>query len=92
MTSNRQLFGEDEDESGEDELNEALQQGENGQSVTGFIMPSVAHDSLIAQEIAALRKEAQAFKRVRTALRSPTNDEEAAKLAFEKVCDYQGFD
>lgn len=64
-----QLFGEDEDASGEDELNEALQRGEN------------------AQEIAALRKEAQAFKRVRTALRSPTNDEEAAKLAFEKVFD-----
>lgn len=33
-----------------------------------------------------MRKEAQAFKRVRTALRSPSNDEEAAKLAFEKVC------
>lgn len=62
-----QLFGEDEDASGEGELNEALQQGEN------------------AEEIATLRKEAQAFKRVRTALRLPNNDEEAAKLAFEKV-------
>ena len=41
----------------------------------------------IAQEIATLRKEAQAFKRVRTALRSPNSDEEAARLAFEKVCD-----
>lgn len=55
-------------------------------------MSSVTHNSLIAQEIAALRKEAQAFKRVRTALRSPTSDEEAAKLAFEKVCDHPGFD
>ncbi|KAF9653547.1 hypothetical protein BDM02DRAFT_3107460 [Thelephora ganbajun] len=62
-----QLFGEDEDASGEAELNEALQQGEN------------------AQEIATLRKEAQAFRRVRTALRSPNDNEEAAKLAFEKV-------
>jgi len=30
LTSNRQLFGEDEDASGEAELSEALQQGENG--------------------------------------------------------------
>lgn len=30
LTSNRQLFGEDEDALGEDELNEALQRGENG--------------------------------------------------------------
>jgi len=30
LTLNRQLFGEDEDASGEDELSEALQRGENG--------------------------------------------------------------
>ena len=40
----------------------------------------------IAQEIATLRKEAQAFRRVRTALRSQDDNEEAARLAFEKVC------
>jgi len=40
---------------------------------------------LIAQEIATLRKEAQAFRRVRTALRSQNDNEEAARLAFEKV-------
>ena len=39
-----------------------------------------------AQEIATLRREAQAFRRVRIALRSPNNNEEPAKLAFEKVC------
>lgn len=39
----------------------------------------------VAQEIATLRKEAQAFQRVRTALRSLNDGEGAAKLAFEKV-------
>ena len=49
----------------------------------------------IAQEIAALRKEAQAFTRVRMALRGQHNPnssmngngdgENAAKIAFEKV-------
>lgn len=39
----------------------------------------------IAQEIVTLRKEAQAFQRVRTALRSLNDNEDAAKLAFEKV-------
>lgn len=39
-----------------------------------------------AQEIATLRKEAQAFKRVRTALRAPGgSNEDAAKMVFEKV-------
>ncbi|RDB30882.1 Ubiquitin-activating enzyme E1-like [Hypsizygus marmoreus] len=38
-----------------------------------------------AQEIATLRKEAQAFNAVRTALRSPSPSTNAAKLAFEKV-------
>lgn len=39
-----------------------------------------------AQEIATLRKEAQAFKSVRTALRTPSDDKiSAAKLVFEKV-------
>ncbi|KAG6853168.1 hypothetical protein C0991_006418 [Blastosporella zonata] len=64
-----QLFGEDEDASGE--LDEAEQQGEN------------------AQEIATLRKEAQAFNSVHTALRStdPEINRDAAKLAFQKVFD-----
>jgi ubiquitin-like 1-activating enzyme E1 B len=89
---NRQLFGEDEDASGEAELNEALQKGENCTSVVDSLMFPVILDALIAQEIATLRKEAQAFRRVRTALRSPGDDEEAAKLAFEKVCGHSEFD
>ncbi|KAL1747162.1 hypothetical protein HDZ31DRAFT_80644 [Schizophyllum fasciatum] len=60
-----QLFGEDEDATGE--LDEAEQQGEN------------------AQEIATLRKEAQAFAAVRRALRDPSSKVDAAKMAFEKV-------
>ena len=39
----------------------------------------------IAQEIATLRKEAQAFKAVRTALRSSTHNADAAKVVFQKV-------
>ena len=39
----------------------------------------------IAQEIATLRKEAQAFKAVRTALRSNTQSTVAAKIVFQKV-------
>lgn len=43
----------------------------------------------LAQEIATLRKEAQAFKKVRTALRSPnTENNDAAKMVFEKVKGY----
>ena len=38
-----------------------------------------------AQEIATLRKEAQAFQAVRTALRSSTQNTDAAKVVFEKV-------
>ncbi|TFK50549.1 hypothetical protein OE88DRAFT_1713030 [Heliocybe sulcata] len=38
-----------------------------------------------AQEIATLRKEAQAFKAVRSALRSKDKSSNAAKMAFEKV-------
>ncbi|KAF8154730.1 hypothetical protein B0H34DRAFT_717633 [Crassisporium funariophilum] len=60
-----QLFGEDEDATGE--LDDAEKQGEN------------------AQEIATLRKEAQAFKAVRSALRSTTDSAQAAKLVFQKV-------
>lgn len=64
-----QLFGEDEDSSGE--LDDAEKQGEN------------------AQEIATLRKEAQAFKAVRLALRSPQSSSsyagDAARMAFQKV-------
>ncbi|KAJ7595673.1 hypothetical protein C8J56DRAFT_386527 [Mycena floridula] len=62
-----QLFGEDEDASGE--LDEAEKQGEN------------------AQEIATLRKEAQAFRAVRDALRSSTLGSDPAKMAFQKVFD-----
>ena len=80
------MFGEDEDASGEAELHEALQQGENGVSIPDTILFSVIHSLLTAQEIATLRKEAQAFRRVRTALRSPNDNEEAAKLTFDKVC------
>ncbi|KAJ2912068.1 hypothetical protein MD484_g8347, partial [Candolleomyces efflorescens] len=61
-----QLFGEDEDATGE--LDVAEKEGEN------------------AQEIAALRKEATAFKVVRDALRSK-NSEDAAELVFRKVFD-----
>ncbi|PPQ69264.1 hypothetical protein CVT24_000070 [Panaeolus cyanescens] len=60
-----QLFGEDEDASGE--LDDAEKQGEN------------------EQEIATLRKEAQAFKAVRDALRSKEGAADAAKMAFQKV-------
>ncbi|KAL0959328.1 hypothetical protein HGRIS_014589 [Hohenbuehelia grisea] len=59
-----QLFGEDEDATGE--LDDAEKEGEN------------------AQEIATLRKEAQAFNSVRQALRTP-GAPDAAKLAFQKV-------
>ncbi|KAF9554803.1 hypothetical protein CPC08DRAFT_712628 [Agrocybe pediades] len=61
-----QLFGEDENESASEELNQAEKDGEN------------------AQEIATLRKEAEAFRAVRDALRSPESAD-AAKLVFEKV-------
>ncbi|KAJ3508390.1 hypothetical protein NLJ89_g5779 [Agrocybe chaxingu] len=60
-----QLFGEDEDATGE--LDDAEKHGEN------------------AQEIDTLRKEVQAFKTVRTALRSSNHNEDAAKLVFQKV-------
>jgi hypothetical protein len=55
--------------------------------MVGYVFHHVLPPSLcfIAQEIATLRKEAQAFQRVRAALRSPDSDEDAAKLAFEKV-------
>ena len=81
------MFGEDEDASGEVELNEALQRGENGAYIIDAVVFPATHSPPPAQEIATLRKEAQAFRRVRTALRSPNDDDdEAAKLAFEKVC------
>ncbi|KAF5364953.1 hypothetical protein D9758_008117 [Tetrapyrgos nigripes] len=40
-----------------------------------------------AQEIAALRKEAQAFSAVRQALRSSSSKDSTAKMAFQKVFD-----
>ena len=58
-----------------------------GARMVGYVFNRVHCHSLrsIAQEIATLRKEAQAFQRVRTALRSLNSNEDAAKLAFEKV-------
>lgn len=42
---------------------------------------------MLAQEIATLRKEAQAFKAVRAALRTPSNDNnDAVKMVFQKAC------
>ena len=40
---------------------------------------------MTAQEIATLRKEAQAFKAVRAALRTPATTEDAARMVFQKV-------
>ena len=39
----------------------------------------------LAQEIAALRKEAEAFKKVRDALRSPSASKKAPRMVFDKV-------
>jgi hypothetical protein len=41
--------------------------------------------SVVATEIAALRKEAQAFKRVRAALRTRAPDQAAGRIVFEKA-------
>jgi len=41
--------------------------------------------SNLAREIATLRKEAQAFKTVRNALRSAGNSDKASRVVFEKV-------
>lgn len=43
LTPTRQLFGEDEDASGETDLNDALEQGENGMSVANLIMYPIIH-------------------------------------------------
>lgn len=88
----RQLFGEDEEDSGA-ELDEAEQQGENGTNTINPVFISLASTPapLAAQEIATLRKEAQAFRAVRDTLRStnangsPLNANPAAKLVFQKV-------
>jgi hypothetical protein len=40
---------------------------------------------LLAQEIENLRREAQAFKSVRAALRSKDSSSNAAKMVFQKV-------
>ncbi|KAJ3559542.1 hypothetical protein NM688_g281 [Phlebia brevispora] len=84
-----QLFGEEEDSG---ELDEAEKQGENGMTLNRHLMflnvysrPFSPHALITAQEIAALRKEAIAFKAVRTALRSPSDGDSAAKAAFDKV-------
>jgi hypothetical protein len=91
----RQLFGEDEDST--DELDEAEKQGENGESFFPCSVPilsfgrSPRHLSP-AQEIENLRKEAQAFKSVRAALRSRNTSSRAAKMVFQKVQLFHGPD
>ena len=88
LRSHRQLFGEDEDGG---ELDEAEKQGENGKTLQNNVDFLYLTGLSIANEIAALRKEAQAFKAVRAALRSaPEGDASssgpsAAKLVFNKV-------
>lgn len=96
------MFGEDED--GGDELDAAEKSGENGLFCPIFIFQKL--NTLIpAQEIATLRKEAQAFTAVRKSLRtSPSmngtisNGEgsskkavDAARLAFDKVGYYGSY-
>lgn len=76
----RQLFGEDEDATGE--LDEAEKQGENGMLI--LMRPETCLIPDPAQEIDTLRKEALAFHAVRTALRSPSGTD-AAKMVFQKV-------
>ena len=92
LTQDRQLFGEDEDST--DELDDAEKQGENGEPSADPCIPSnapspptltLAPALLLAQEIANLRREAQAFKSVRAALRSKDTSSSAAKMAFQKV-------
>ena len=92
LTKDRQLFGEDEDST--DELDEAEKQGENGEPPYDLCLPSNAllpwtftlvPCLLLAQEIENLRREAQAFKSVRAALRSKDTSSSAAKMAFQKV-------
>ena len=79
-----QLFGEDEDAGGE--LDAAEKQGENGVYLFACCVSLIdPHTNLSAQEIATLRKEAQAFKAVRAALRSPATTGDAARMVFQKV-------
>ncbi len=85
-----QLFGEDEDADAGGELDEAEKQGENCEA-SSMASTSRHFDVLMfsAAEIATLRKEAQAFKSVRAALRSTSADasssSSASKQAFDKV-------
>lgn len=52
-----------------------------------FSDPNTKADTCPADEIANLRKQAQAFRAVRLALRSASDDPDAAaKAAFQKVC------
>jgi hypothetical protein len=75
-------------------LDGAEKQGENGELLSGpCLRPNapflwsltLAPAPLLAQEIANLRREAQAFKSVRAALRSKETSSSAAKMAFQKV-------
>jgi ubiquitin-like 1-activating enzyme E1 B len=91
------LFGEDEN--GGDELDAAEKAGENGKTLV-LVWQDYLHDFLVAQEIENLRKEAQAFRAVRKALRleqasngvrangidqSNPNGIDPARLCFEKA-------
>ncbi|KAF9235958.1 hypothetical protein BU15DRAFT_64407 [Melanogaster broomeanus] len=70
-----QLFGEDED--GGSELDEAEKQGENSQHVSSLriILVVLTRELNLAQEIAALRKEALAYKAVRISfVKDPTKN------------------
>ena len=91
-----QLFGDDEEGEGEDELDAAEKAGENGK--VKYSRDVLCDLCTPASEISALRKEAQAFKIVRKALRvAPISKNgdfaksgsvqqlDPARLAFDKV-------
>jgi hypothetical protein len=76
-------------------LDDAEKQGENGERFSDdFCTPfnallpwilTLVSALLLADEIANLRREAQAFKSVRAALRSENTSSTAAKMVFQKV-------
>lgn len=77
-----QLFGEDEDAGSE--LDVAEKEGENGKWNSSPMFENNTNCTA-AQEIATLRREAQAFRTVREALRNPNDMGDAAQLVFQKV-------
>ncbi|KAG6372118.1 hypothetical protein JVT61DRAFT_7895 [Boletus reticuloceps] len=83
-----QLFGEDED--GSTELDEAEKQGENGLHSLVIYRIIAPTDVRIAQERAALRKEALAYKAIHNALRSRLTTDDAAKTCCPwRICGVQ---